>query len=68
MISRTFHSYKFCKSERKFTIKEHLFTSGHKSPRHIHDMRVGTASYPLMLTNVDYTWEWTNLRNDFFKP
>jgi hypothetical protein len=44
MISRTFHSYKFCKSAHKFTIKEHLFTSGHKSPRHIHDMGVGTTS------------------------
>jgi hypothetical protein len=44
MISRTFHSYKFCKSAHKFTIKEHLFTSGHKSPRHIHDMGVRTAS------------------------
>jgi hypothetical protein len=39
MISKTFHSYKFCKSaHNKSTIKEHLFTSGHKSPRHImHD-------------------------------
>ncbi len=44
MISRTFHSYKFCKTAHKFTIKEHLFTSGHKTPRHIHDMGVGTPS------------------------
>jgi hypothetical protein len=44
MISRTFHSYKFCKSAHKFTIEEHLFTSGHKSPRHTHDMGVGTTS------------------------
>jgi hypothetical protein len=44
MISRTFHCYKFCKSAHKFTIEEHLFTSGHKSPRHIHDIGVGSAS------------------------
>jgi hypothetical protein len=44
MILKTFHSYKFYKSAHKSTIKEHLFTSGHKSPSHIHDMGVGTAS------------------------
>jgi hypothetical protein len=43
MISRTFHSY-ICNSAHKFAIKEHLFTSGHKSPKHIHDMGVGITS------------------------
>jgi hypothetical protein len=44
MISRTFHSYICNNSAHKFAIKEHLFTSGHKSPKHIHDMGVGITS------------------------